>query len=128
MGRETNKTGILGEDMALEFLRHKGYKLVCRNFRTPFGELDIVARHRGFIVFIEVKTRTGSSLGPPFLSVTRNKQVHIIKNALCYLKKCGRIDSNWRIDVISVKLDRAGGLESIEHIENAVEDIYRGGY
>ncbi len=124
MGRERIEIGSLGEKLALEFLKAKGYRVKCKNFRTPFGELDIVATHRGSIVFIEVRTRTTSSLGPPFLSVTRIKQAHIIKNALFYLKRYGRIDSNWRIDVVSVKLDSERALENIEHIENAVEEIY----
>lgn len=124
MGRERIEIGSLGEKLALELLKAKGYRVKCKNFRTPFGELDIVATHRGSIVFIEVRTRTTSSLGPPFLSVTRIKQTHIIKNALFYLKRYGRIDSNWRIDVVSVKLDSERTLENIEHIENAVEEIY----
>ena len=124
MGRERREIGILGERLALEFLQKKGYRLKCKNFRTPFGELDIVARHGSSTVFIEVRTRTTSSLGPPLLSVTRVKQIHIIKNALFYLKRYGGIDSCWRIDVISVKLGRDRILEDIEHIENAVEDIY----
>lgn len=121
MGREKMEIGTLGERFALEFLKAKGYRVKRVNFRTPFGELDIVATHEGSIVFIEVKTRTTSSLGPPFLSVTRLKQAHIIKNALFYLKRYGRVDSSWRIDVVSVKLNRKGALENIEHIENAVE-------
>jgi putative endonuclease len=124
MGREKKEIGSLGEKLASEFLKAKGYRIKCVNFRTPFGELDIVTTHKGSIVFIEVRTRTTSSLGPPFLSVTRIKQAHIIKNALFYLKRYGRVDSDWRIDVVSVKLDCNRALENIEHIENAVEEIY----
>lgn len=121
MGREKKEIGDLGERLALQFLKAKGYGIRCVNFRTPFGELDIVAMHKGSIVFIEVRTRTTSSLGPPVLSVTRIKQAHIVKNALFYLKKYGRVDSDWRIDVVLVKLDCSHRLENIEHIENAVE-------
>ena len=124
MGREKKEIGSLGEKIALEFLEAKGYRVTSKNFRTPFGELDIITRYGGAIVFVEVRTRTTSSLGPPFLSVTRLKQAHLIKNALFYLKRCGRVDSDWRIDVVSVKLSRERVLEKIEHIENAVEDIY----
>ncbi len=123
MGREKREIGMLGERIALEFLQNKGYKIKCKNFRTPFGELDIVARHKSTLVFIEVKTRSTSSFGPPILSVTRIKQIHIIKNALFYLKRYGRIDADWRIDVVSVKLGHGLKPEIIEHIENAVEDI-----
>ena len=123
MGREKKEIGALGEKIALRFLERKGYRVTSKNFRTPFGELDIIARHGDFIVFIEVRTRTTSSLGPPFLSVTRLKQLHLIKNALFYLKRRGQVDSDWRIDVVSVKLRQDRKLEKIEHIENAVEDI-----
>jgi putative endonuclease len=124
MGRERNEIGALGEKLARRFLEANGYRVKCTNFRTPFGELDIVAKHKGSIIFIEVRTRTTSSLGPPSLSVTRVKQLHIIKNALFYLKRYGLHNPSWRIDVVSVKLDNRLTLENIEHIENAVEDIY----
>ena len=123
MSREKREIGILGERLALKFLQKKGYKLKCKNFRTPFGELDIVAGHGSSTVFIEVKTRTTPSLGSPLLSVTRKKQAHIINNAMFYLKRYGDINSYWRIDVISVKLGRNHLLENIEHIENAVEEL-----
>jgi len=123
MGREKREIGMLGEGIALKFLEDKGYKIKCRNFRTPFGELDIVAKHKGSLVFIEVRTRSTSSLGPPVLSVTRIKQIHIIRNALFYLKRYGRAYADWRIDVICIKLGHDLQPESIDHIENAVEDI-----
>ena len=90
MGRERRDVGILGEKLALEFLEAKGYRVKCKNFRTPFGELDIVMEHKGSIVFIEVRSRTTSSLGPPSLSITRTKQAHIIKNALFFLKRLAK--------------------------------------
>ena len=124
MGRENRQIGRIGEEIAVTFLEQKGYKLLGLNARTPFGEIDIVARKKDVTVFIEVKTRVSSSLGPPFISVTRMKQRHLIKNALCYLKRRGRVNSDWRIDVVSVKLNSRCELESIELIENAVEDFY----
>lgn len=128
MGREKNEIGGLGEKLAEAFLKKKGYRIKCRNFRTPFGELDIVARHNGAIVFVEVRTRTTSTLGPPCLSITRVKQMHLIKNSLFYLKRHGFRDVSWRIDVVSVKLRADRTLETIELIENAVEEESRGGY
>ncbi len=122
MGREKIVLGRLGEKIAWAFLKKKGYDILAANFRTKFGELDLVAKHKGFIVFLEIKTRMTSSLGPPYLSVTKTKQRHLIKNALVYLKMRGLINSNWRIDVVSVKLNSNYKLENIEIIENAVED------
>lgn len=122
MGREKIRIGRRGERIALGFLKKKGYKILEINFRTPFGEIDVVARKGGFIAFIEIKTRVTSSLGPPYLSVTRRKERHIIKNALSYLKWRRLLDSCWRVDIVSVKLNHDYGVESIELIENAVEE------
>ena len=120
MGRENKIIGQIGEEIALAFLKKKGYEILGVNVRTPLGEIDVIARQKETTVFIEVKTRATSSLGPPFLSVTRLKQAHMIRNALLYLKRRGRVDSDWRIDVVSVKLNDRYELESIELIENAV--------
>lgn len=120
MGRENREIGKIGEEIAAIFLKQKGYKLLGMNINTPFGEIDIVARDKNTTVFVEVKTRSTCSLGPPFLNVTKSKEKRLIKNALCYLKKYGRVYSDWRIDVVSVKLDGRREAESIELIENAV--------
>jgi len=122
LGRENRRTGLYGEEAAIKFLRKNGYKILRTNFRTPFGEIDVIARSNGVMVFVEVKTRLSPSLGPPYLSVTKAKERHIIKNALCYLKRRGLVYSNWRIDVVSVKLNPSYKVEHIELIENAVED------
>ncbi|MDP3804591.1 MAG: YraN family protein [Candidatus Omnitrophota bacterium] len=122
MGRGNGVVGNTGEIAALEFLKKKNYRILGTNARTPFGEIDIVAKKNGVTIFVEVKTRATSSLGPPYLSVTRAKEKHMIKNALCYLKRRKQVDSCWRIDVVSVKLNHEYQVENIELIENAVED------
>jgi putative endonuclease len=124
MGREKKMTGAAGERIALGFLKKLGYRILESNFRTPFGEIDIVARLEHIIVFVEVKSRTTSSFGPPYLSVTKLKARHIVKNALFYLKRRRIVNASWRIDIVSVKLNYYRKLESIELIENAVEDNY----
>ena len=124
MGRGNKVTGKIGELAAIEFLKKNGYKIFGTNVRTPFGEIDMVAGKKGVTIFAEVKTRITSSLGPPYLSITRSKQRHIIKNALYYLQSRGLAHSNWRIDVVSVKLDQAYEVDNIEIIENAIEDNY----
>ena len=121
-GRENKRIGKIGEDIAVGFLKQHGYKILSVNVRTPFGEIDIVTKKNDMTIFVEVKTRTSSSLGPPHLSITWLKQKHLIKNALCYLKRYGRVYSDWRIDIVSVKLNSRYEPESIELIENAVEE------
>lgn len=123
MGRGNRIVGETGEKAAVKFLRKKGYKIIETNFRTIFGELDVIARCGQVLVFAEVKTRTTDSLGPPYIAVTRLKQRHIVKNAIFYLKMRRMLDSNWRIDVVSVKLDLNLKVENIELIENAVENM-----
>ena len=122
MGRERKMTGEIGERIASGFLKKLGYRILGSNIRTPFGEIDIVARIRRVMVFVEVKSRTTSSFGPPYLSVTKSKERHIVKSALFYLKRSRISDIDWRIDIVSVKLDHERELEHIEVIENAVED------
>ncbi|MDD3905914.1 MAG: YraN family protein [Candidatus Omnitrophica bacterium] len=122
MGRENKMIGAMGEDAACRFLEKNGYEILERNFRTVFGEIDIIARRRGITVFVEVKTRASSSLGPPFISITKIKQLHMIRNALAYLKIRGRVYSDWRIDVASVIFDSMHNLKSVEMIENAVTE------
>jgi putative endonuclease len=124
MGRGSLEIGRAGETAAIKFLKKNGYKIMALNFRTIFGELDAVARRGDTIVFVEIKTRATDSLGPPYLSVTREKQRRIIKNAIFFLKTRMLLDSAWRIDVVSVKLDRKLKLENIELIENAVENYH----
>lgn len=124
MSRERIYTGIAGEGYARIFLRRKGYRILERNYRTPFGEIDVIARHRGVIVFVEVRSTASFFYGPAYLSIDRLKQKRIIKNGLFYLKKNGLAGRKWRIDIVSVKLDHERRPESLELIENAVEDEY----
>ena len=127
MGRENIVVGNTGEGAALTFLRARGYKIVGTNVCTPFGELDIVARRKGFVVFVEVKTRASYSLGPPYLSVTGRKAQKIIQNSLFWLVKNDLYGADWRIDVVSVRLNSDLSVKDIELFENAIEGDY-GGY
>lgn len=124
MGREKKNTGMAGERIASAYLRKRGYRIIQSNFRTPFGEIDLVTRHKDILVFVEVKSRMTSSLGPPYLAITKAKERHIIKNALFYLKTRRLKNISWRIDIVSVKMNYCREVESIELIENAVEDDY----
>jgi putative endonuclease len=111
--------GIKGENIAVRFLTRKGYAIMQRNFKTPFGEIDIIARDRETIVFIEVKTRKDALFGYPFEAVTKRK-IHKLKNsALFYLKK-QRQEPRARFDVLSIFSSDAGHPE-IEHIIDAFE-------
>ena len=106
--------------MAARYLTEQGYTILSRNYRTPAGELDIIAHEGEAIVFVEVKTRRTSSFGTPQEAVTPAKAAHIIAAAQHYLQDTAQIEGNWRIDVVAV----FGGPKSspkITLIRSAVE-------
>lgn len=121
MCQEKKTVGSIGEDIACDYMTVNGYRVIGRNISSRCGEIDLIARKDNMTIFVEVKTRTSSSLGPPYLAVTRRKAWHIIRNALIYLRKNGLLESMWRIDVLSINIDDEGRLENIEHFENAIE-------
>ncbi|NOQ46212.1 MAG: YraN family protein [Desulfobulbaceae bacterium] len=112
--------GRQGEDIAAAFLTRNGYTVIARNYRKTFGEVDIVALHGEFLVFIEVKTRQSVRFGSPFEAVDRRKQQQLSKIALDYTVRNNLHDKPARFDVVSVLLqDTKQPLVDI--IENAFE-------
>ena len=111
--------GIKGEDLATKFLKRKGYRILSRNYKTPLGEIDIIAEDGETLVFVEVKTRTDNSYGLPFEAVNHKKQEKLRKIALYYLKNRLRKDVPSRFDVLSIQA--GGGKSEIEHIIDAFE-------
>ncbi len=112
--------GDLGEKLAKNFLKKKGYRILETNFRCPQGEIDIVAQQNDYLVFAEVRTKSSTNFGSPEESITRAKRDKLITLALCYLSSHKGLASLWRIDVVAVELDQAGKASNIELIENAV--------
>lgn len=110
--------GTEGESIAAAFLRGKGYRIRAQNYKTPFGEIDIVAEDSGTLVFVEVKTRTNTAFGYPFESVNPKKREKLRKVALSYIKGC-RKEMPSRFDVLSIHVD--GTMKTIEHIVDAFE-------
>ncbi len=113
-----NTLGREGEELAVEFCKKKGYRILEKNYRTVFGEIDIIAMDKGVIVFIEVKTRADMAFGYPFEAVTRRKREKIRKVALSFLKRF-RKELPARFDVLSINIH--GGRKQIEHIKDAFE-------
>ena len=98
-----NKTlGTQGEQLAIRFLKKKGYKILQRNYRCKIGEIDIVCYDHGTVAFVEVKTRFSDKFGSPELSVTEAKKRQIVKVALHYVAKKKIEDINLRFDVVSI--------------------------
>jgi len=112
--------GILGEKLAKDFLEGRGYHTLETNYRCPDGEIDIIARHGDFLVFIEVRTRKSLEFGSPEESITPAKMEKLRVVASHYQQNHDNLPSLWRIDVVAVELDKKGKLSRIELIENAV--------
>ncbi len=107
------EVGKKGEKAAELFLRKRGYKIIERNFRTPFGELDLIVRDDNVLIFVEVKTRSSEKFGLPEDAITYKKRLHIVRSAFFYLKKYGLMDCLYRFDIITVM------PSGIRHYKNA---------
>ena len=107
--------GAQGEADAKAFLLQKGAKILDANYRRPTGEIDIIARHRRTILFVEVKRRSSLRFGRPAEAVDRAKQAHILRTAQLYLQENRLTDAPVRFDVIEILPGE------IRHIENAFD-------
>jgi putative endonuclease len=96
--------GALGEDLAVRYLKKKFYRILERNYRSRFGEIDIIAQKKEFLVFIEVKTRNSFMIARPCESVGFSKQKKIILTAQSYIVQKGLCNRQPRFDVIEVVL------------------------
>lgn len=114
-----NTLGSSGEALASNFLEKKGYVILEKNYTTPLGEIDIIAKDNGIIVFIEVKTRANDSFGYPFQAVNARKRSKLKKIALLYMKRL-REEVPARFDILSIQI-HAEGTHSIHHITDAFE-------
>ena len=121
--RITNATAKLGEDKACEYLRKLGFKIIERNFRKGYGEIDIVAidpsagSGQEVLVFVEVKTRTSNHFGTPLEAITYWKLRTLIKTAQFYKITHSNLPESLRIDAVSVILN-GQQVQSIELTRN----------
>ena len=115
--KDNLKTGQLGESLAKEFLKKKGYKIIDANYRTKLSEIDLITQFKDIMVFIEVRTRTGDKFGMPEQSLIRKKINKVIKNAQMYMKYKG-YTGRYRIDAVCVVLDNNKKLLRLNHYEN----------
>jgi putative endonuclease len=118
MGKQKQRLGRWGEDAAARYLTERGYKVIARNVRTEFGEIDLIAKQGDQLVFVEVKARSGSQFGQPEEAVTQTKQEHLVNAAESYLQTNPHAE-DWRVDVLAIRRNASGKLE-IVHFENAI--------
>jgi putative endonuclease len=112
--------GKKSEEMAAQFLLSRGYRILERNYRTPRGELDLIAQDGEVLVFVEVKARRGASFGEPQWAVNEKKRQHLIKASLFYLSR-KRIRSRYcRFDLVVIQEGRDGQTQ-IDLLRNVIE-------
>lgn len=119
---EKKELGKKGEDLAVRFLKKKGYQIIERNYVCKMGEMDIIASEKDTLVFVEVKTRTSITFGPPQLAVNPKKQSQMSKVALNFLKEKELEDVKARFDVVAILLGPKGA--EIELIKDAFDLRY----
>jgi len=122
MNNRRKKLGEWGEQVAASYLIQQGYAILGKNIRTPYGEIDLLARQVDSLVFVEVKTRSSATLGYPEISITPQKFSHMVSAAQAYLVEHPELTLGWRIDVISIRRQSKGEAPEIVHFEN-VNDV-----
>lgn len=118
-GRGRRALGQQGEREAEKFLCSQRYAIVAKNYRSPFGEIDLIAMDQQTLVFVEVRTHSGQAFGDPLASVTGRKQWQIAKTALHYLSRHGVHDRAARFDVIGICWK--GTQAHLTHIKGAFD-------
>lgn len=121
VNRNKKTTGSKGEDIAAGYLAKNRYKIIERNFTSKTGEIDIIAKDKKTLCFIEVKTRRSESFGPPYESVTRRKIRKITKVAMGYISQNKIKNVDMRFDVLSVVLDDQRNEYDIELFKGAFD-------
>lgn len=115
--KHNQRVGKWGEEVASAYLAQRGCEIITRNARTPYGEIDIVAKQGEIIIFVEVKTRTSNKMGLPEESITARKRQHMLAAAEHYAME-NEID-HWQIDVIAIE-GKPGSTPKITHFEDSL--------
>ena len=116
MKSKNKETGNKGEDLADKYLQMNGYKIIERNFRTRFGEIDIVCSDGQTLVFVEVKTKIGHDFGEPEEMVNKSKLTQVKRMGEVYLLD-HKLDVACRVDVVAIVLKDDGMVEKMEHYQ-----------
>ncbi len=115
--------GILGERLAKDFLEKRGYDIWETNYRCPEGEIDIIARDKDYLVFVEVRTKKSADFGTPEESITPAKMRRLAAASTRYWQTHSNLPPSRRIDVVAVELNQKGKPSRIELIENAIGEV-----
>ena len=118
---DTKELGMFGEEHAALYLEDMGYRILARNYRSRYGEIDIIAEHQETIVFVEVKARRSYFYGEPKESIHISKQRKLIRTAMIYLQEKEWEERECRFDAIEVVFLPNGSIRPY-HIENAFSE------
>lgn len=122
---ERKELGFLAENIAARYLQERGYQIISRNYRRPWGEIDLIARRDGAIFFVEVKANQQQFTAADFAPEARADAVKMNKvrrTAALYMGQTEDPQLAWQIDVIAVTFDRANKKAKIKHFPNVTED------
>lgn len=122
----TRWLGDAGERLAARHLRRLGMRILFRQYRTPAGEIDLIAQQGKTVVFVEVKTRRGVSAGLPAEAVDHRKQAQLTRLALAFLKRHRLLDHPARFDVVAIVWPAPGSPPVVTHYPNAFEAVGHG--
>ena len=117
------RLGTRGEQVVRQNLQAKGYEILATNFRCQWGEVDVVARDGACLVFVEVRTsRSSNKYGTPEESLSKKKRDRLVATAETFIQeRCENPPEGWRIDLVTVRLDRPTDTSRLNHIQNAIE-------
>ena len=112
--------GSFAEGLAEKFLKNRGYTIIGRNYRKPWGEVDIIAEKEGIVIFVEVKASDSPALKgfEPEKRVNNDKILRIKRAAQTYIQQNNLDDRSWQIDLIAIEFDKDRGVAKITHFKN----------
>ena len=118
MRLDRQTVGWYGERLAEHYLVELGAELLARNYRIPFGEIDLVVMHEGELVAVEVKTRTALDVEMPEEAVHWWKLRRIVQALTTYAADTDLLEMPWRIDVVAIELDLDGKVLRLDHLRS----------
>ena len=124
---DTKELGFLAENIAARHLESQGYEVIDRNYRKPWGEIDVIVQKDDIVCFVEVKANSQEFVGDfnPEVRVDHRKLSKITKTAMLYLEyELKNPDAPWQVDIVSVTFDQVGKKAKIKHFKNVAEAIF----
>ena len=115
------KLGSWGEEQARRFLQDTGYNILATNYRSSYGEVDIVALDGKELVFVEVRTRSSRNFGTPEESLSKAKVKRLVNTCQDYMQHTAKEDADWRVDLVCLYLGPGRKVQRIQHLPHAIQ-------